>query len=75
MPKKTRQITVLSTEELNALDDTIFAELAADDVDLRCNSMLQTKLYFKLYLILVYLYYINLIYIINIVSVLYLHIF
>ena len=44
-------------------------------VDLRCNYMLQTKLYFKLYLILLYLYYINLIYNINIVNDLYLHIF
>jgi len=30
MPKKTRPITVLTEEELNALDDATFAELAAD---------------------------------------------
>jgi len=34
MPKKTRPITVLSTEELDALDDTTFAELAADEESL-----------------------------------------
>jgi len=31
MPKKTRPITVLTEEELNALDDAISAELAADE--------------------------------------------
>ena len=31
MPKKTRPITVLTEEELNALDDATFAELAADE--------------------------------------------
>ena len=31
MPKKTRPITVLTTEELDALDDATFAELAADE--------------------------------------------
>ena len=31
MPKKTRPITVLTAEELDALDDATFAELAADE--------------------------------------------
>ena len=31
MPKKTRPITVLTEEELNALDDATFDELAADE--------------------------------------------
>ena len=31
MPKKTRPITVLTTEEFDALDDATFAELAADE--------------------------------------------
>jgi hypothetical protein len=31
MPKKTRLITVLTEDELNALDDATFAELAADE--------------------------------------------
>ena len=31
MPKKTRPITVLTEDELNALDDATFAELAADE--------------------------------------------
>ena len=31
MPKKTKPITVLTEDELNALDDAIFAELAADE--------------------------------------------
>jgi len=30
MPKKTRPISVLTAEELDALDDAAFAELAAD---------------------------------------------
>ena len=31
MPKKTKPITVLTAEELDALDDATFAELAADE--------------------------------------------
>jgi len=39
MPKKTRPITVLTEEELNALDDATFEELAADEE--RLNLALQ----------------------------------
>ena len=39
MPKKTRPITVLTEEELNALDDATFDELAADEE--RLNLALQ----------------------------------
>ena len=57
---------------------SLLGNLVCEGVDLRCNSMLhkyKLSCIFNKYLILLYLYHINLIYNISMVSVLYLHIF